>query len=92
MRHVQQADGALVLLTQRFTQHPVERRKTGTGSQQPERSRLPINVVMQGATAQLTKAQRVANLQAPRCIAECTGQVAIDVKLQAVVLALHTGQ
>jgi len=47
---------------------------------------------MQSATAQFAETQRIANLQLPRGIAERAWHAAIDMKLQAVVLARHAGQ
>ena len=51
-----------VTLAQGLAQDAPERRQPRAGGQEPERSRLPIGVVMQGATAQLAETQRIANL------------------------------
>ena len=62
MGQVNHANGALVILAQRLTQHAPQRAHSSAGCQQPQRPGLPVRIVVQRAAAQLAQAQWIAGL------------------------------
>ncbi|MNZ86609.1 hypothetical protein D3C78_1054310 [compost metagenome] len=92
MGQVDQADGAMVLVTQRLPQHAPERRQAGAGGHQQQRTVLPFQVVAQGAAAQFAEAHLVAYLQAAGKVAEGAGLATIEVEFQPGLLARQAGQ
>ncbi|CAI8964167.1 hypothetical protein EMIT0215P_70157 [Pseudomonas serboccidentalis] len=92
MGQVNDADGALMILAQGFTQHAEQWPQPGAGRQQPQRSRVPVRVVMQRPATQFAKADRVADLQAPRRIAEFAGLATVEVEFEKAVFLRQARQ
>ncbi|RMT92179.1 hypothetical protein ALP37_05493 [Pseudomonas amygdali pv. sesami] len=92
MGQMNQADGALMLLTQRLTQYAPQRAQPGTGSQQEQRFFLPVRVIAQCPSAQFAEPQRVTDPQLSGDVAEGPGLVAVDMKFQKRVLARKARQ
>ena len=86
MGQVNHADVALMILAQGLTQHAPKRAKAGAGRQQPQRSALPVGIVLQRAAAQFAQPQTVAQLQLAGKVTEFARQTAIEVKLQEWVI------
>ncbi|MNK98624.1 hypothetical protein D3C87_1189930 [compost metagenome] len=92
MGQVNDADGALVILSQRFAQYTKQGPQPGAGRHQPQRPGVPVRVVMQGTAAQFTETDRIADAQLPGGIAEFPGLAAIEMKLQKTVFLRQAGE
>jgi len=92
MRHMHHLDFPLMPLPHRLAQNAPQRRKPSTRSQQPERSSLPVRVVMQRSTPELPQAHRVANLEPAGLAAKSTGPLAVDMKFKEVVFTRQACQ
>ncbi|MNP00545.1 hypothetical protein D3C76_923370 [compost metagenome] len=81
-----------MILAQGFSQDAEQRSQPGAGRHQPQRSVVPVRVVMQGSATQFAETDRVTNLQLTRGITEFAGLATIKVKLQKTVFFRQAGQ
>ncbi|MNU03627.1 hypothetical protein D3C72_2477220 [compost metagenome] len=63
MGQVDDPNGAPMILAQGFSQDAEQRSQPGAGRHQPQRSVVPVRVVMQGSATQFAETDRVADVQ-----------------------------
>ena len=91
-RHMQHPDLTPMPLAQRLAQDAPQWRKPRPGRQQPQRTVLPVRVIMQRPTPELAQAQFIANPQGPGLVTESPWPLAIDMKLQQGVFTRQACQ